>query len=156
MFCSFSAKLIFSEVESQSSIRCHNTGSFQCVLQFADISRPVVALQLLHVGQCQSRNRASQLSSEASQKVLCQQRNVFNSFSQWGQFHRKHAQSIVQILPEATRFGFVSQVSIGRRDDANVDPSSSFFADAFDFAFLKDSQQLGLQVQRDFADLIEE
>jgi hypothetical protein len=37
-----------------------------------------------------------------------------------------------------------------------VDLSSSFFADPFNFAILNNSQQLGLQVQRDLANLIEE
>lgn len=85
-----------------------------------------------------------------------QQWDVFHSFSERRQFHREDAQSIEQILPKAPGLGFSPQVSIGRRDHSNVDSPSSFFTDALNFAFLKDPQQLGLQVERNLADSIKE
>jgi len=88
--------------------------------------------------------------------VLGQQGDVFHSFSQRRQLHREHAESIEQFLSKPPCLGFRWQVSIGRRDDTNVDLSSSFFADPFNFAILNNSQQLGLKVQRDLANLIEE
>ena len=70
---------------------------------------------------------------------------------------RVHASLIrSDLIRELSVVGFGSWVAIGRGDDSNVDLSSSFFADPFNFAILNNSQQLGLKVQRDLANLIEE
>ena len=56
---------------------------------------------------------------------------------------------------DLARLRLGAQVSIGCCDQANVDFSGTFFADPFEFAFLQDAQQLGLQFKRDLADLVE-
>ena len=60
-----------------------------------------------------------------------------------------------QILPKCffahTRF----QIAVGRDYDANIDRDRLIAANAFDFAFFEDAQQLGLHVQGHVADFIE-
>src|SRR5262245_21995442 len=72
------------------------------------------------------------------------------------QHNRKHIQSIEQIPPELTGAHVFHQVAIGGGDDSDVDPRRPWTAKPIDLPFLKHTQQLRLQLERQLADLVEE
>src|SRR4029453_19531140 len=45
--------------------------------------------------------------------------------------------------------------AVGGGDQAHIDGAGAFFADAFEITFLQHAQQLALQFERNFADLVE-
>ena len=96
------------------------------------------------------------MSGEPSEKVFGQQRDVFDAFSQRWQLYREHAQATEKVLSKTPCLRFRARVTIGCRDDSHVDLSSSFFADPFDLAFLKNTQQFDPEIQRDLAYLAQE
>ena len=82
--------------------------------------------------------------------------NVAAPLTQRGHVHGNDIQSEVKILAEVS--GLVSrlQIAVGGGDDAHVYFNSLIAAHWPYFLFLQNPQQLGLQLQRQFADFIEE
>ena len=48
------------------------------------------------------------------------------------------------------------KIAVCRRDDAHIDVQGLHATEPFEFAVLQDSQELRLQLQRQFANLVEE
>ena len=63
--------------------------------------------------------------------------------------------SVVQILAEGAMLHHCGQVAIGGGEDARFDRNAVCGADRPDLALLKSPQQLGLQVERELAYLVE-
>ncbi|MCY1408334.1 hypothetical protein D9M71_236540 [compost metagenome] len=63
---------------------------------------------------------------------------------------------MVEIGAEMPVADAVGQVAVGRGDDPHVDVARLVLAQALDLAVLQGTQQLGLQAQRQLADLVEE
>jgi len=61
-----------------------------------------------------------------------------------------------QILAETAGGGFGVDVSVSGGENANVDAAGGGRADAFHFASLEDAQELGLKIERDVGDFVEE
>ncbi len=72
------------------------------------------------------------------------------------QLDREHVEPVVEIGPEGALVDPLLQVDIGRGDDAKIDFGDLVRSDWLDFALLQHAQQLDLQLQRHFADLVEE
>ncbi len=60
----------FRKSKPQTTVDGHNTGALQNMLQFANVSRPLVALQFLEIREGPSEARAAYLSRESSHKML--------------------------------------------------------------------------------------
>jgi ABC-type transporter Mla MlaB component len=65
-----------------------------------------------------------------------------------------HLETKVQISPEFLAFYEQREVSVGRRDESNVDRLGLSRTDAADFALLKHSQQARLCGLWDLADFV--
>jgi len=63
---------------------------------------------------------------------------------------------VIQVGAEAPAPYFLAQVAVGGGDHARVGNALLRLADALEFAVLEHAQQLGLQLQRQFADLVQE
>ena len=74
---------------------------------------------------------------------------------QWWNLDWENAEPVEQILSESTRFRFTAQIPIRCRHEPHVDSSSPFFSNPFQFSFLKHSQQLGLEFERNLSDLVQ-
>ena len=70
--------------------------------------------------------------------------------------HAHHRQAVVEILAEGAAVHLAHQIAVGGRDHAHVDGDHLRAADAADLALLERAQQLGLQLERQLADLVEE
>ena len=69
---------------------------------------------------------------------------------------RQHVEAEHQVGAEAALGHLLLQVAVGRGDDAHVQLYLAASAEALHALFLQHAQQLGLQSQRQFADLVEQ
>src|SRR5262245_46426676 len=69
---------------------------------------------------------------------------------------RKHVETVIEIAPERPVFDHALEVAIGGRYDPYIDLLSPGAAKPFEFALLQDTQELGLHLPGDVADLVEE
>ncbi len=88
--------------------------------------------------------------------MLGEQGNVVAPFAQGQRLDRKHVEAEVEVLAKASALHLLLQVAVGGRDHAHVDGAGALLADALEMALLQHAQQLALQLERDFADLVEE
>ena len=65
-------------------------------------------------------------------------------------------QPVEEVLAEPALLHLVLQVDVGGGDDAHVDLDRLHAAQAHELALLHHAQQLGLRLERDVADLVEE
>src|SRR5688500_1803749 len=85
-----------------------------------------------------------------------QGRQILNPFTQGRQLNRHDVQAIEKIIAEAPCLYLLSQVSIGRGNDTDIDPPRAIAAYALVLTRLDGAQQLGLRVRAQVRDFIEE
>ncbi len=94
--------------------------------------------------------------SVARQEVRDEGRNVFFAIAQRGEPEIDDIQPVEQIAAEGALLHFLRQVAVGGGDDAEVRAAMGERTDRAKFLLLQDAQQLGLQVERQLADFVEE
>jgi hypothetical protein len=82
--------------------------------------------------------------------------SVFGHVAQRRHLHREHRQPVVEIDAEAAGLGLAAEVAVGRGDDARPRHPGLRLADALVLAVFQHAQQLRLELERQFADLVEE
>ena len=85
-----------------------------------------------------------------------QDRNVLAPFAQRRKLNLDRVQAEEQVLAESFFVGELVGRYVGRGDHAHVDRNRLVGADRHDLALLEGGQQLGLEVKRQIADLVEE
>src|SRR5262245_35027175 len=85
-----------------------------------------------------------------------QRRDVVRSLTQRWQTNGKYIQPVEQILAEGARLNHGAQVAIGCGDEPDVDAVRRGRTDTLYLPLLDRAQQLGLHVQRQFADFVKE
>ena len=88
--------------------------------------------------------------------MLGEERHVVPAFAQRGQLHGDHVETVEEVLAELPFLHHLAQLDVGRRDDPDVDLDRFHAAEPHELAFLDDAQQLGLGLERNVADLVEE
>ena len=89
-------------------------------------------------------------------KVFHQGRNIFTARPQRRQRDWKHIQTVVEVATKFVPFRHFNQISVGGSYEADVHLMSPTAAQALEFLFLQDTQQFGLQRQRNVSHLIQE
>ena len=89
-------------------------------------------------------------------EVADERRNLVAALAQRRDAQADDVQPVEQVLAEAPVLHLLLDVGVGRGDDADVDGERGGFADRADFAVLEEAEELGLQVQAELADLVEE
>ena len=84
-----------------------------------------------------------------------QQRYVVPALPQGGYGNGKDVQTIVEILAEPPFPDTLSQVAVGGGNDADVDRYRRRAPEPFELPFLEHPEQLRLQLDRHFTDLVE-
>src|SRR6185437_5477679 len=84
-----------------------------------------------------------------------QDRNIIRTLTQRRQNQRHHVEPKKQILPEPALRHFLLEISIRRRDQANVNRQRLRPADALKLTLLQHAQQLHLYCRTQVANLIE-
>ncbi len=120
-----SARLFVGEFEAESSLRRHDAGPFQGMLKFADIARPVVPLQFMNIGQCESRRAPTQLPGETSEELFGQKSDACGEIIE----STEHRPSRSRPLLESGMIGWLRQGEFRERLSARQrdhDPSPSW------------------------------
>jgi hypothetical protein len=133
-----------------------NEESFEDVHEFADIARPVVADEVTQERCANGWHTNPEPVGESPKQELNQARNIFSSISKGWHFDANYIQPKKEISPEApsTHLGF--QIAVRRRDNSSRHYPGMVAPDSLVHMILKNSKQLGLQREAQFADLIQE
>ena len=73
-----------------------------------------------------------------------------------GRRNREDAEAVVEVFAEGLVVDGLEQVAVGGGDDPDVDRQRRAAADALDLALLEDAEELGLGLQGEIADLVQE
>ena len=92
----------------------------------------------------------------AAQEELGELREVLGALAQRRQLDRDDVEPVVEVLAEPAFLHRLLEVDVGGGDQAELGLDRLGAADALDLAFLNRAQQLGLQVEPQVADLVEE
>ena len=126
------------------------------VLELADVARPPVLLQHRHRRVGDALDRLPEPRVVAAQEELGELRDVLGALAQRRQLDRDDVDPVVEVLAEPPFLDRLLEIDVGRRDQAELGLDRLGAADALDLAFLNRAQQLGLQVEPQVADLVEE
>ena len=99
---------------------------------------------------------AAELALPAIDHRPHQQRDVLAALAQRRQRDGEDVEPIVEILPEAPLGHGAFEIAVGGRDDADVRVERPSGSHAFERPVLQHAQQLGLHVDAEFADLVQE
>ena len=136
------------------SARGHGGAVFDRVFEFAHIARPVVVHHGAQ-GVVMDAESCRMPLIDLVEKVCDQHGDIVAAIAQGRQAEIHDVQAVVQILAEGAMFHHCGQIAIGRGKNARFDRNAVRGADRPDLALLKSPQQLGLQVEREFANLVE-
>src|SRR5438094_156913 len=130
--------------------------SLQGVLELADVPRPGMGPQAgVQVGR-ERRRGQTMLSGELREQRLRDQEQVVPALPQRRQVEHDGAQPEEEIFPKAAFLHAVRQLVVGGGDNADVHGSRFRAPDPPDLLVLQRAQQLGLEGEREVADLVEE
>src|SRR4029077_2569109 len=96
------------------------------------------------------------LDVQSSDEMAHQRIDVFGALAQRRQCDRKDVQPEEEVFAEAAAGDVGAQVAIGSGEDARVRAQRLAPADTLEFPFLDDAQQLGLHLERQLADFVEQ
>src|SRR3990172_6219255 len=87
-------------------------------------------------------------------EVPYQPRHVAQPFPQWGQLHGDGIEAGVEVFTEFPLGDCILKIPVGGGDHTNVGVDVPYSAHPLKLVVLKDTQQLGLDVRSDVADLV--
>ena len=125
------------------------------MLQLPDIAGPGKFAKLLERVGVGLPARSLIAIGKADRKEIDQLGNVFATFAQRRNVQLDHVQAIIQIFAKAAGRHFGFQIAVRGGDHLHVDVHRMSRTDRSDFLLLQHAQQLGLQVERHFADFVQ-
>ena len=131
-------------------------GAFDEVFQFTNISWPVPLGENFESALWERRDVAVHSIAVTLSEISNQSWDIFSPFPKRRKAHGKHIQSVVEI---ASKFPFrhhVCEVPVGCRYEPHVCTDCARASQSFKLPLLKNSQQFGLDLQRDITHLVEE
>src|SRR4030095_16256036 len=123
--------------------------------KLAHIARPVVALEPVQSCTIDTLDPLAHSLRRFPRQVFGKKPDVLLALTKRRDLDRKYVQAVEQIGPEGAAPHFFGEVPVGGRDHTRIYPDGVRTSNAFEFLFLKHSQQLGLRLQRQLADLVE-
>jgi hypothetical protein len=94
-------------------------------------------------------------TGELTNEMLNKQGNIVDSVAQWWHRNRKHVQAVVQIHSKSTFRCHALEILVGRRQYAHVNASGLRASERRKRTFLDRTQELRLQLNGQFANLVE-
>src|SRR5579863_1488146 len=134
----------------------NNDRTLDHILQFSNISWPVIAHQCLHRFRRDAIDLTIVPLAELLNEVANQQRNIFSSLAQRRESNWKYVEPVVQIRPKVPLIDHHFQITIGGGNQPCVCPQGARAAQTLELPLLQDAQKLRLNLQRNFTDFIEE
>ncbi len=125
------------------------------VAQLPHISRPVVIFERVHRPGRELFGRSREALARFDRETSSERQDLVAPLAQRRNVDRHPAQPKQEILAECAVPDLFAEIAIGRRYEANVDPSRRKRAESRDLATLEHAQDLGLRGQRHFPDFVE-
>jgi hypothetical protein len=136
--------------------RTHQDRALDDAIQLPHVARPAIAFHhRLSLG-AELLGRNGVFRTRARQRVLGQQLDIVCALAQRRQGERDPGQPLIEVLAEAPGLDGVREILVRRADDPDVDGFAPGRAQPANAVVLEDSQQLGLEGQRQQAHLVEE
>jgi hypothetical protein len=133
-----------------------NEESFEDIHEFTDIARPVVADEIVQECRANGWHTNPEPGGELPKQELSQARKVFPSISKRGHFDADYIQPKEEVSPESPSTHLGLQITVRRRDNSSRHYAGMVTPHSLVHLILKNSKQLGLQREAQFADLIQE
>src|SRR5271154_1168162 len=149
-------RLQIAEWHVEHSTCGQNHGALDEILQLANVPRPMVGDQNIHGFR---RNRVDlpvHAPRKLPGKVPDQQRNILAAIPERRQQNRKNIQAIKQVGSELMVRNHFREIAVCRRNQTSVALQRTRAPEPLELALLQNAQQLRLQFQRYFADLVQE
>jgi hypothetical protein len=89
-------------------------------------------------------------------EVPDEQGDVLRTLPQSGDANREDVEPVVEVGPELLLVDHPGEVHVGGGHQTGICVNRAGTAEAFEFPFLEHAQQLGLQLERRLADLVQE
>ena len=150
-----SSKLRRQVLNDQFGAGTKNDSSFNVVLKFTDIPRPIVLAQEAHCITVYTPHRPSILLGITFEKVDDKWFDIFATLAQRGQVDWHDVQAVIKIFAKSIGFDFINEIAIGSSDDSGVDLLGIVVAYPFEFSFLQDAKKFDLELGRSAVDLVE-
>ena len=125
-------------------------------LELADVAGPVVRLQVPHRALGDPENGPAQLAAVLLHEVLHEPRDVLSPLAQGRHRDREDVEPVPEVLAEAAGLHLLVQPAVGGGHEAHVRLQRRGPAHALELAVLDHPQELGLQLEGQLADLVEE
>src|SRR5260370_28225050 len=122
----------------------HNPGTVERVAQFADISRPSIAVEELADFGIHPANLTAVFGIEVAENVLDERGNILLAIAQSGQMNMEDVQPEIEILPELAVRNRLFGVLIPDGQDAHIHRRVDFTPQAPDLSIFEDPQQFSL------------
>ena len=123
---------------------------------FADVARPLVLRQPLHVIVGDRHGAKTEPVRGPLGEVLGKRADVAGTIAKRRNDDRKHREAIVEILAKGLLLDHAGQIAMRGRDDSHVDADRALSADAHHLGVLDDAQQTHLRGRSELADFVEE
>lgn len=130
--------------------------ALQEVLQFPNIPRPVVPPHAVEPLGWKSLRWQSASQGDFRQDMVRQDADVFRSILEWDRLEGNDIQPVEKVFAKTACLYQGLQIAICGGENANIDGDGSVSTDGGDAFVLKDTQQLGLKLQFQLTDLIEQ
>ncbi len=130
--------------------------AFDGVLQFAHVAGPPVPNQHVVRGRREPPHRLLVALAELLEEVLAQQRDVLGTHPERRHLQRDGVDAEVEVLAQLAFAQRHVEIDVRRTDETEVDVHDAVAADRPVLALLQHAEQLGLQVGRHLADLVEQ
>src|ERR1035438_6297335 len=146
----------FADGGVQSSAGGNDDGALDEVLQFADVAGPVVALERMHGGRRNGGDFAIHAAGVLLHEGAHQQRDIIAALAQRRDRERENVEPVIEVGAELPFLHHQREVAVGGGHQAGVGADGAGTAEALEFALLEDAQELGLQLERNLSDFVEE
>ena len=155
--CSQSHSLCEREVlRADLLIAGKDVGTLNQVLELTDISRKVIAFEIIHRLSADGAHWQSKLGGDLPGQPVAESRNILEPLPQGGDMNRLSRQAVIQILPEQPISNALRQVSAGGDEHPNVHNSGFGGSDARQPALGYYAKQLGLCGWRNLSGFVQE
>src|SRR5580692_3153009 len=147
-------RLQFGSWRAQYRLWRENHSAFDKVLQFTDVSRPLVTHQRIHrIGGDYVNSFVHALSVEF-REMPHQSWNILDTLSQGRNVDREDFQTVVKVFAKRSLFDHGGQIPMRGCNQADVNLMRTVAAEPLEFLLLQDPQQFRLKFQRDIANLV--
>ena len=141
--------------ETQGSPLRGDDRALDHVLELTHVSRPVVALQLVHDAGGNRLDRFALRLRVALDEGARQNRNIVPSLPEGGHGYGKDMEAEEQVFAKPTGFDLLLEVPVGGGEDPHVYLQRLITADALELALLENAKEFSLKLERQLADLVE-